>query len=109
MAAYELALEQGADFVELDLVPTGDGHLIARHENALAVVELDAAGGIVLEQGGRPKIREATTDVADRHPDLMRLLVGFEKSWFERRSAEEHHLRDNPEMIERLRSLGYLD
>jgi arylsulfatase A-like enzyme len=50
-----------------------------------------------------------STDVADQHPDLMRLLVGFEKSWFERKSADENHLRDNPEMIERLRSLGYLD
>ncbi len=43
-AAYELAIEQGADFIEPDLVMTRDGHLVARHEN---------------EIGG-------TTDVADR-------------------------------------------
>lgn len=45
LAAYRLAIAQGADFIEPDLVPTRDGHLVARHEN---------------EIGG-------TTDVAD-HP-----------------------------------------
>lgn len=44
LAAYTLAFDQGADFVEPDVVPTKDGHLVARHEN---------------EIGG-------TTDVADR-------------------------------------------
>ena len=46
-AAYELAIAQGADFIEPDLVMTRDGHLVARHEN---------------EIGG-------TTDVAD-HPEF---------------------------------------
>jgi glycerophosphoryl diester phosphodiesterase len=45
LAAYELAIGQGADFVEPDVVPTRDGVFVARHEN---------------EIGG-------TTDVAD-HP-----------------------------------------
>jgi glycerophosphoryl diester phosphodiesterase len=36
LAAYELAIEQGADFIEPDLVPTADGVLIARHENELS-------------------------------------------------------------------------
>ncbi len=44
LAAYALAIEMGADFVEPDLVMTKDGVLVARHEN---------------EIGG-------TTDVADR-------------------------------------------
>lgn len=44
LAAYALAIEQGADFIEPDLVPTRDGVLIARHENELST----------------------TTDVADR-------------------------------------------
>lgn len=35
--AYRLAIEQGADFIEPDLVPTRDGILIARHENALSL------------------------------------------------------------------------
>ncbi len=35
LAAYALAIEQGADFIEPDLVATRDGHLIARHEPVL--------------------------------------------------------------------------
>jgi glycerophosphoryl diester phosphodiesterase len=35
-AAYSLAVEQGADFIEADVVLTGDGVLIARHENELS-------------------------------------------------------------------------
>ena len=35
LAAYALAIEQGADFIEPDLVATKDGHLIARHEPLL--------------------------------------------------------------------------
>jgi glycerophosphoryl diester phosphodiesterase len=33
--AYRLAIAQGADFIEPDLVPTKDGHLVARHENEI--------------------------------------------------------------------------
>ncbi len=44
LASYELAIEHGADFIEPDLVATGDGVLIARHEPELS----------------------ATTDVAER-------------------------------------------
>ncbi|MBL0747589.1 glycerophosphodiester phosphodiesterase [Nocardioides baculatus] len=47
LAAYELAIEQGADYIEPDLVSTRDGVLVARHEN---------------EIGG-------TTDVAE-HPEF---------------------------------------
>ncbi|WP_149537830.1 glycerophosphodiester phosphodiesterase family protein [Siccirubricoccus phaeus] len=47
LASYKLAIEQGADFIEPDLVVTKDGVLIARHEP---------------EIGG-------TTDVAD-HPEF---------------------------------------
>jgi glycerophosphoryl diester phosphodiesterase len=47
LAAYELAIAQGADVIEPDLVPTKDDQLVARHEN---------------EIGG-------TTDVAD-HPEF---------------------------------------
>ena len=44
LAAYQLAIDQGADFIEPDLVLTKDGVLVARHENAIG----------------------ETTDVADR-------------------------------------------
>lgn len=33
--SYERAIEQGADFIEPDLVPTKDGHLVVRHENEI--------------------------------------------------------------------------
>ena len=36
LAAYALAIEQGADFIEPDLVSTADGHLVARHENEIS-------------------------------------------------------------------------
>jgi glycerophosphoryl diester phosphodiesterase len=36
LAAYALAIEMGADFIEPDLVITSDGHLVARHENYLS-------------------------------------------------------------------------
>ena len=35
LAAYELAVEQGADVVEPDLVVTADGELVVRHENEI--------------------------------------------------------------------------
>ena len=47
LEAYRLAIDMGADFIEPDLVPTKDGHLIARHENEMS----------------------ETTDVADKFPD----------------------------------------
>ncbi len=54
LAAYWLAIEQGADYIEPDLVSTKDGVLVARHENAIAILNADGS------------LREATTDVAER-------------------------------------------
>ena len=65
LEAYRLAAEQGADFIEPDLVITRDGVLVARHEN---------------EIGG-------TTDVAD-HPEFAdrrttKIIDGAEfTGWF---------------------------
>jgi glycerophosphoryl diester phosphodiesterase len=65
LAGYELAIEQGADFIEPDVVSTMDGVLVARHEN---------------EIGG-------TTDVA-AHPEFAdrrttRVIAGFSLTgWF---------------------------
>lgn len=47
LAAYELAIDQGADFIEPDLVMSADGVPVARHENEIG----------------------ATTDAALRFPD----------------------------------------
>ena len=54
LASYTQAIEDGADFIEPDLVSTKDGVLVARHENAIAILNPDGS------------IREATTDIADR-------------------------------------------
>jgi len=35
LASYELAYRQGVDWVDVDLVPTKDGQLVARHENEI--------------------------------------------------------------------------
>jgi glycerophosphoryl diester phosphodiesterase len=59
LEAYKLAIEQGADFIEPDLVLTQDGQLIARHEPVL----------------------DGTTDVASKFPasrKTTRLLDGVE-------------------------------
>jgi glycerophosphoryl diester phosphodiesterase len=47
LAAYQLAIDMGADYIEPDLVSTEDGELVARHENEIS----------------------ATTDVED-HPEF---------------------------------------
>lgn len=36
LAAYQLAIEQGADYIEPDLVMTKDGVFVARHENEIS-------------------------------------------------------------------------
>lgn len=61
LPAYQLAIEQGADFIEPDLVVTKDGVFVARHDTYLS----------------------STTDVAD-HPefaDRKRTIRGLE-DWF---------------------------
>jgi glycerophosphoryl diester phosphodiesterase len=62
LAAYALAIRMGADYIEPDLVSTRDGELVARHENAIAIV--DSSGAVI----------EATTDVAER-PEFKDLLT----------------------------------
>ena len=75
LEAYELAIEQGADFIEPDLVATRDGVLIARHENALAEVQLDENGEIVFDADGNPIITSETTNVATFEQFSNRLTV----------------------------------
>jgi len=64
LEAYRLAIYQGADFVEPDLVTTQDGVLIARHEPMIGVVQLDADGNIVFDADGNPIVTSATTNIA---------------------------------------------
>ena len=63
LAAYELAIRQGADFIEPDLVITKDGVLVARHEHRL----------------------DETTDVASRFParrTVKRMGADSVAGWF---------------------------
>lgn len=60
LEAYSLAIAQGANFIEPDLVMTKDGELLARHEPMLARVDLNADGTIKLV-GGKPVINRTDT------------------------------------------------
>ena len=53
LEAYREAIRAGADFIEPDLVITKDGVLVARHENAMAILNADGS------------LKEATTNVAE--------------------------------------------
>lgn len=53
IASYTLAIDQGADYIEPDLVSTKDGVLVARHENEIG----------------------STTDVAEKFPSRRRTAV----------------------------------
>lgn len=58
LAAYELAIEQGADFIEPDLVATRDGALIARHEPYLGGDNPDFAGADSTDVASRPEFAD---------------------------------------------------
>jgi len=60
LEAYSLAIAQGANFIEPDLVMSKDGELLARHEPMLARVDLNADGTIKLV-GGKPVINRTDT------------------------------------------------
>ena len=64
LEAYQLAIELGADFIEPDLVATKDGYLVARHENALAILNAD----------GSVNRTDTSTDVAS-HPEFSHRLT----------------------------------
>lgn len=52
LAAYELAIDMGVDYIEPDLVPTKDGALVARHENEI---------GGTTDVGGRAEFADRRT------------------------------------------------
>jgi len=54
--AFELAIRQGADAIELDVVPTRDGILIARHESELSISTNVAADGSLTKYRSRKTI-----------------------------------------------------
>jgi glycerophosphoryl diester phosphodiesterase len=77
LEAYKLAIAQGADFIEPDLVVTKDGVLIARHEPMLGVVALNPDGTIQLDASGNPVLNttDTSTDVYLRAEFADRLTV----------------------------------
>ena len=63
ISSYRQAIDQGADYIDVDLVRTKDGYLIARHENELG----------------------STTDIAKHFPDrkTKKVIDGkFVDGWF---------------------------
>ncbi len=74
LAGYRLAIEQGADYIEPDLVVTKDGVLVARHDVLLATAVVGPFG-VERNSDGRPLLIEATTDVAERPEFADRLAI----------------------------------
>ncbi|MDB9309469.1 5'/3'-nucleotidase SurE [Aphanizomenon sp. CS-733/32] len=110
LASYKLAIAQGADFVEPDLVVTKDGILIARHEPMLAVGVLNTDGTIQRDANGKPVINttDTSTDVylRDKFSDRLKIknLDGRNVAgWF----AEDFTLAEVKELnaIERIPAL----
>jgi glycerophosphoryl diester phosphodiesterase len=91
LAAYELAIELGADFIEPDVVATRDGVLVARHENEIS----------------------GTTDVAERpefaHRRAVKEVDGRRKEgWFtEDLTLEELRTLRARERLPELRGTAY--
>jgi glycerophosphoryl diester phosphodiesterase len=104
LEAYQLAIEQGADFIEPDLVATKDGVLVARHENAIAIINPETG-----------ELIEATTDVAERPEFADRLTTkvidGTEiTGWFtEDFTLEELKTLNARERLPELRGREYDD
>ncbi len=94
LAAYELAIEQCADYIEPDLVMTGDGVLVARHENEISgttdvedhpefadrfttkVVDGDAVSGWFTEDFTLAELK--TLRAEERIPDVRPGNVAFD-------------------------------
>jgi glycerophosphoryl diester phosphodiesterase len=87
-AAYQLAIEMGADFVEQDLAVTKDGVLICLHDASLErttnVEELFPDRGITLSLDGSTRKHWVANDFT--LAEIKRLDAG---SWFDRKFASE--------------------
>ncbi len=66
LAAYALAIDQGADYVEPDLVSTSDGVLVARHENYIGGDSASLVGADSTNVATRPEFAgRKTTKIID--------------------------------------------
>jgi len=112
LAAYALGIEQGADFIEPDLVLSQDGVLHARHEPMLARVQLEPDGRTIKRNSdGRPDLHRSDTSTnvwqLEKYADRLRIKQLDGKpvgGWFtEDFTAAE--LRADVRAQERLRDL----
>jgi glycerophosphoryl diester phosphodiesterase len=112
LAAYALGIEQGADFIEPDLVLSKDGVLHARHEPMLARVQLEPDGrSIKRNSDGRPDLHRSDTSTnvwqLEKYADRLKIKQLDGKpvgGWFaEDFTAAE--LRADVRAQERLRDL----
>lgn len=76
LAAYSLGIDQGADFIEPDLVLSKDGVLHARHEPLLARVQLEADGLTIKRSAdGKPELHRSDTSTnvwqLDKYADRL--------------------------------------
>lgn len=76
LAAYALGIDQGADFIEPDLVLSKDGVLHARHEPMLARVQLEADGLTFKRSAdGKPALHRSDTSTnvwqLDKYADRL--------------------------------------
>ena len=78
LEAYALGIEQGADFIEPDLVLSQDGVLHARHEPMLARVQLESDGRTIKRSAdGRPELHRIDTSTnvwqLEKYTDRLRI------------------------------------
>ena len=111
LAAYRLAIAQGANYIEPDLVMSKDGALLARHEPMLARVDLNPDGSLKYLNGVPVLNRTDTSTNVWQLPQYAgRLTVKTLDStkgggwWAEDFTAAE--LRADIRAQERLRDLG---
>ena len=110
LEAYTLAIQQGANYIEPDLVMSKDGELLARHEPMLARVNLDTSGNILLVNGAPVINRTDTSTNVWQLPQYSNRLtvktldgVKIGGWWAEDFTAAE--IRSNIRAQERLRDL----
>lgn len=76
-AAFDLALEQGADALELDLRATADGHVVVLHDPTLARTHGDPRAIARVRLADLPAGRAVLTlaEVLERYAGAVRLLL----------------------------------
>jgi glycerophosphoryl diester phosphodiesterase len=104
LRAFDLALRQGAQMIELDLQMTRDGHVIVLHDDTLA--RTTNMRGVVAEMN-LDEVRQADAGKGERVPTLketLELVRGRARLYLEIKDA-----RAGAETLRIVRSLNCLD